>query len=314
MAVGSGLAAQFGWKAESTYGTAVTVDRFLPFRSETIQDDYMVSEADDIIAGAYTVKQEQQRQGNKAFTGTVNTYLFNRNVAELFLMALGANSTTGAGPYTHSVTPGDQTGDMMTLQIGRPDNGGTVRPFTYEGVKVQTLSLNVEQGEYATMSVDVIAEDVATGTALATASYPASLSRYHSNDFSVTVGGSSVCVRSFELSIENSLDDTRRCTGTQVIKEPLRNGHVAVSGSMEIEWTDLTMYARSSGLTYAELVATWSKSPDSITITMDCNFTPVAQPVAGRGVVYQTVDFTAVGASTDADSITVAVINADSVA
>lgn len=314
MAVGSGLAAQFGWKAETTYGTAVVVDRFLPLRSENISDEYMVSEADDIIAGAYTVKQEQQRLGNKSFTGSVNTYLFNRNTAELFKMALGGNATAGAGPYTHTVTPDDQTGDMLTMQIGRPDNGGTVRAFTYEGVKVKTLGLNVEQGEYATVSLDVMAEDVATGTALATASYPASLSRYHSNDFSVTVGGAAVCVRSFELSIDNNLDDTRRCTASQVIKEPLRNGYVAVSGSMEIEWSDLTMYTRSAALTYAEMVATFSKSPDSITLTMDCNFTPVSQPVAGRGVVYQTVAFTAVGASTDADTITAVIVNADSVA
>lgn len=314
MAVGSGLAAQFGWKAESTYGTAVTVDRFLPFRSETIQDDYMVSTADDIIAGSYTPLQEQMRAGNKAFTGDINMYAFNRNVAEFFYMALGGKSTSGAGPYTHTITPGDQTGKMMTMQVGRPDNGGTVRAFTYEGCKLKTLKLGVEQGEFATLGLSVIAEDVATGTALATASYPSSLARYHSDDFGLTVGGTSVCVRSFELSIENSLDDTRRCAGSAVVKEPLRNGLVSVSGTMETEWSDLTMYARAVALTFAEMVVTLDNGTDSITLTMDCKYTPVSQPVAGRGVVYQSVQFEAVGAATGADTITAVVINADSVA
>lgn len=316
MAVASGLAAQLGWKAESTYGTAVVVDRFLPFRSESMTEEFARSVADDIIAGAQTVKQEQQRLGNETYSGSVSMYLFTRNVAELFYMALGGKATSGAGPYTHAITPGDLgvAGKSLTVQIGRPDNSGTVRAFTYEGVKVAGLNLAVTQGEYATLDLDLVAEDLATGTALASASYPASNTRYHSNDLAITVGGSAVCARSFELSIANSFDDSRRCIGSPNIKEPTRNDLIAVTGSMELEWTDLTMYNRHVGMTFAELVATFTNSTNSITITMDCDFTPVSQPVAGRGVVYQQVAFTGVGASTDADSITVSVVNADSVA
>ncbi len=314
MAVGSGLAAQIGWKAESTYGTAVTVDRFIPFLGAEIENEYTRVDADDIIAGAYTMKQEQIRIGNKVFTGSIEAYLLNRNVAELFYHTLGGKSTSGAGPYTHTITPGDQTGRFLTMQLGTPDNGGTVRPFTYEGVKIKTLGVTVEQGEYAKINLDVMAEDVATGTALATASYPASLTRYHSNDFSCTLGGTSMCVRSFEIEFNNNLDDTRRCSGSQVIKEPLRNGYLEVSGSMEVEWSDLTAYTRVSALTYADLVVAFTKSPDSITITCDVDSIKASQPVAGRGVVYQTIEFRGAGASTDADTVSVVVINADSVA
>ena len=39
MAIGSGLSAQFGLKAETVYGTPVTVDRFLEFLNESLVDD-----------------------------------------------------------------------------------------------------------------------------------------------------------------------------------------------------------------------------------------------------------------------------------
>jgi hypothetical protein len=311
MAIPTGMAAQLGWVAESTYGTAVTVTKFLPFRSESITDEYQRSEADDIIAGAQVMRSEQHRLSNKAFSGGVSMYLFNRNVQSLFLMALGSNVTAGAGPYTHTVTPGDLTGDMMSLQVGRPDNGGTVRAFSYEGVKVQSLKLAQTQGELATMDLEVIAEDVATGTALATASYPASLARYHSNDLAVSVAASAVCARSFEIEFANSFDDTRRCVGSTIIKEPLRNDLMTISGSMELEWSTLDMYNRDVNMTEAALVATWTNGANSIAITLNAEFTPVTQPVAGRGVVYQTVGFKAVGASTDAGACTVVVTNAD---
>jgi hypothetical protein len=257
------------------------------------------------------MRSEQHRLSNKAFGGSVSMYLFNRNIQSLFLATLGGNATTGAGPYLHTVTPGELTGDMLSLQIGRPDNGGTVRAFSYEGVKVQSLKLAQTQGEFATMDLEVIAEDVATGTALATASYPASLARYHSNDLAVTVAGSAVCARNFEIEFANSFDDTRRCVGATVIKEPLRNDHLVVTGSMELEWTTLDMYNRDVAMTEAALVATWTNGTNIVAITLNAEFTPVSTPVAGRGVVYQTVNFKAVGASTDAGACTVAITNAD---
>lgn len=314
MATGSGIAAQVGFKAESTYGTAVVVDRFLPFRSESIADTYERAIADDIVAGAQMQRSDQVRSGNKSISGTLGYYLFNRNQALLWLMALGANSTTGAGPYTHAVTPGELTGDALTLQVGRPDTGGTVRAFTYSGVKVAGLSLAVTAGEYATLDVDVVAQDVTTATALASASFPASLYRYHADDLGVTIGGTAVCVRNLQLDIVNALDDTRRCVGSNLIKEPTRNDHLSVSGSLEIEWTDLTHYARVQALTTAAVVFTFAKSPDSLTITLGtARFDNASQPVAGRGVVYQTLDFTAAGTS-DANGLTVSVVNADSAA
>lgn len=308
MATPSGLAASVGWKAETTYGTKATPDHWVPFRSESISDTYSRSEADDIISGQLTLRDHQVRAGNKMFGGSLGMYLFNKTATQWFERVLGGNTTTGSGPYTHTMTPGDLTGKSVTLQFGRPDNGGTIRPFTYLGAKVNRVGIAVTAGEYATMDVDVVAQDVDTVSALTTVSTPGGLVRYHANDLAVTIGGSAVCVRSFELEIANTLDDTRRCVGSPLIKEPLRNGLIEVSGSMEIEWTDLTHYNRVANLTTAAVVAAFTKAPDSLTFNVNAQFDTVGQPVAGRGVVYQTLAFSARGTS-DANAITVVGVN-----
>jgi hypothetical protein len=310
----SGISAQWGFVTESAYGTPVTVTRFLPIRSESITDSYERIEGDDIIANAETMRQAQVAAGNVAFSGGIETFLFNRNIGLFFLQTLGGNATTGSGPtYTHVATPADLTGRSMTMQFGRTDLGGTVRPWTYEGVKVRQMTIGASPGEYATVSMDVVAEDVKTGTALASASYPTGLSRFRGEDLAVTIGGSPVVVRSFEITFANSLDDNRRAVGSNLIREPLRNDLLSITGSLEIEWTDLTHYNRVAGLTYAALSAAFTSAPDSVTIACNARFDQADEPIAGRGVIYQTLSFTAVGTS-DSNTVTVTTINADATA
>ena len=313
MVTPSGMSGQVGWGPESAYGTGVTVDQFLPFRSESFEDTYERSMADDIIAGAQTERQDQVRAGNKSFMGSLGMYLFNRGQVELFRQALGGDTTTsGAGPYTHALAPGDLTGRSLSVQVGRPDLGGTMRPFNYTGCKVQRLGLAVTAGEYATLDVELLAQDAEQTTALETASMPSGLVRYHADDLAVTIGGSAVCVRNLDLEIANALDDTRRCVGSALIKEPLRNDHVAVSGSVEIEWTDLAHYNRVKDLTVAAMVIAFDNDTDTLDITMQARFDAASQPIAGRGVVYQTLTFAASGATSDNDTIDVEFSNADS--
>lgn len=314
MATPSGIAAQFGFKAETTYGTAVTVDRFLPFRSESIADTYGRNVADDITAGAQALRQSQVTAGNETYAGGVETYLYNRNIGVLLAKLLGSVSTAGVGPYTHTITPGDVTGDSLTVQVGRPDMGGTVRPFTYEGVKVRGVTIGATQGEPMTASWDLVAEDMSTGTALATAAYPSGLTRFRGDDLTVTIGGASVPIYAFEVTITSPLDDTLRPVGQSTISEPLRNDLIVVSGSLELRWTDLTYYNLVANMTWSELVATVDNGTDSMTITSDVRFDQAEQAVAGRGVIRQMLTFEAAGASTDADAITIALVNADSAA
>lgn len=317
MATPSGLAAQWGFKAEGVYGTAaLPVDRFLPLRSETIADTYGRIVADDIIAGAQARRQSQVGAGNRSFAGGVSTFLWNRHVGLFLSKLLGAVSTAGTGPYTHTITPGDQTGDSLTMQFGRPDQAGTVQSFTYEGVKVRSATIGATQGEFATLELDVIAQDVTRGVALPAPAYPSGMSRFTGDQLTVTVGGVSVPVFSFELTLTNPLDDTLRPVGTSVISEPLRNDLVMVAGSLELRWDPATidLYTQVANLTWSEMVCRFDNGTDSLTFTMDVSFNEASQNIAGRGVIRQSVTFEASGAASDADAVTAVLVNSDAVA
>lgn len=315
MVTPSGMSAQFGWGAdEASYGSTTTPTRFLPFRSEGFETGYDRVEADDIVAGAQTMRQDQTRKGNIGVTGSVGLYLFNRNIADLYRLLLGNVVTTGAGPYTHTITPGDLTGKSANYQIAKADNAGNLRPFTQKGGKLKAIKLAVTAGEFVTMDLDVIAQDTDTGAAVAAASYPSDLFRYHADDLTVTLGGNPVCIRNLSLDIVNSLDETRRCAGSALIGEPLRNGLLAVSGSVETEWTSLDRYNEVIALSYADLIIKFENGDDSLEFTSQVRLDSSSQPVSGRGAVYQTFAFTGQGAATDAETITVAVTNGDAVA
>ena len=75
----SGLSAQLGFKAETTYGKAVTVDRFIPFLDESIESTFEPLETNGIIAGARVVRSSQWTQGVWRHEGDIGAELSTRN-------------------------------------------------------------------------------------------------------------------------------------------------------------------------------------------------------------------------------------------
>lgn len=376
----TGIAAQIGYALESSVGTVVTPTAFLPLVSETLVQDKQRLESSGILAGRRVLASNQWNGGDVVVSGSVQHELYNRGLGKLFTAMFGAVTTTGVGPYTHTFTPGDLTGDALTVQVGRPGVNGTVYPFTYAGMKVQSWEIACSAGEIATLGLDLVgmrefdyrqvtdgvttdtdktvtsatavfsADDVgkpisgtgipsgtviesftsatevelsaaatATGTgvtftigvALASATYPTSIKPLKFNHASVTIGGAAVPVRSLTVSGNNMIDDSRRFLGSQYISEPLEMGLREYTGTIEIEFTDLTQYDRFVRGSEAALVASFVSGADSVTITTNVRFDGSTPNVAGREILSQSLPFKCVGSSTDASAITVALVNAD---
>lgn len=155
MAVG-GLDAQIGYALESTVGTPVTVTAFVPLVSESLMQERARLESSAIIAGKRVLNSNQWNGGDVTVSGSVQHELYNRGLGKLFTAMFGAVSTTGAGPYVHTFTPGDLTGDALTVQVGRPGIDGTVYPFTYAGMKVSSWEIACSAGEIATLGMDLV--------------------------------------------------------------------------------------------------------------------------------------------------------------
>jgi hypothetical protein len=376
----TGIDAQIGYALESTVGTPVTVTAFVPLVSETLMQERARLESAGIIAGRTVLASQSWNGGDITVSGSVQHELYNRGLGKLFTAMFGSVATTGAGPYTHTFTPGDLTGDALTVQVGRPATNGTTYPFTYAGMKVQSWEIACSAGEIATLGMDLVGQreidfrtvtdgvttsgsaaitsstalfnasdignpisgtGIPTGTtiasvtsataatlsanatasgtgvtftlgvALAAASYPTGIKPLKFNHAAVTIGGASVNAKSLTIAGNNGLDDARRFLGNQRISEPLEANLREYSGTIELEFTDLTQYRRFVTGSEAALVASFTSGTDSVTITTNVRVDGSTPQVSGREILTQSLPFKCVASSNDASAITVALVNSD---
>lgn len=314
MGLRSGMLAQVGLKTESTWGTAVTVDRFTPLVSESVTEEIERMESEGIVPGARVLRSAQWAAGNVEISGDVGFELYQQGVGLWFRHMFGAVSTTGAGPYTHTFTPGDLTDDSFTLQIGKPDVSGTVQPFTYAGCSITEWELAAKAGELVTLGVSIVGKSLATGTALATASFgTGSGTPFTFVHSSVTVGGSAANVKEITLKGTNGLADDRRFIGSSAIAQPLEEELREYSGELVLEFESLTQMNYFRNATENALVLAISAGASaSVTITTNVRWDGSTPEVDGRGIVELKAPFKCVGSSTDASAITAVMINSDS--
>lgn len=307
------MAGQVGWKSESTWGTGVTVDTFMPVLGANLEIDegYLRSEA--IRAGRYT--RSPARLGARVVSGNVEMELPNTSVATILKHMVGGVATTGAGPYTHTFTPATPFAKSFTLQVGIEDAGGTVRPFTATGTKVSSWEISCEVGSLARLSFDWTAKDVVTVTALATASYSASLVPFTFIEGSVTVNGSPVAsARSVTLSAQKNLRDDRHVLGSRYIREQLAEGHWEITSEITADFDDLTLFNLAAAGTQVGSVLTFSNGTESLTITTSGQVVGDPPSLTGVGVEEQTIRLDHSHATSDASAFTAVLVNSEATA
>jgi hypothetical protein len=287
MGFASGVASQFGYKAESTYGTQVTVDKFLDFLGGTKVPDADQKWADG--AGLYSqgayLRASRSVQTTRSGTGTLEACITGKNWGTMFRHALGSTTTTPtliAGlAYKQVHQYGSTDGMSLCCQYGVAEvSTGTVQPFTLIGAKVAGFELKCSMGEFLTGSFDLIGKDVLTlattpaSNALAAAAYGSPQEGFTWNQATVKIGGTA-STASGEVSIAG---------GSAV---------AAVVNGFSLKHTN-GMNAEGFGPS-----ATWSREPKAkrpeTTMTLDTEFNTRAELYdvfrAGTVVPVQ-IDFT----------------------
>lgn len=190
MSLKTGLAGQWGFKAESTWGVPVVVDKFLPYLSETMTRSDERLESAGIISGRRVPTSDQWVTGRQRVAGGVQTQLFSKDVATLFSHMMGDASS----PYT----PGDLDGFGLTVQFAKPDVSGTAQPFTYTGCKVANWELGCVVGEIATLGVDlaakreVLVRTVADGTTATNTTVTSATAAFTDDDIGKPISGGTI--------------------------------------------------------------------------------------------------------------------------
>jgi hypothetical protein len=308
----AGIDAQIGMVAEVTYGTYVAPTRFYEFISESLKYNIQRIQSEGIRAGRRT--QHRWKAGTRSVTGDINFELVPQDLGLILSHVLGTPVTTGSDPYTHTFTGlGAIDNKSMTVQVGRPDEAGTVQPFSYLGCKFTEAVITANTGEFAKMKLSVYGREEVTSQTLVAATYDAEHEPFVFTEGTLSVAGSVVEVKSCEYTINTNLavDRHRIGAGGGKPKKALVNGLADIKGTFTADFENLTNYNRYVNGTEASLVLAFNAGSDKqLTITSNVRFDGDTPAVGGMELLELTQPFVATG-TTDAAVITTVLVNSD---
>lgn len=205
---------QLGMKPETTWGTAVVVDTFAEFESESIAPEMSLIEPPVLRTTTRTVRHDRWVRGVTGHAGTVTMPVMTKDWGVWLDHMVGGSITTSSITdltYTHSADVGSLCGKGFTLQLNRPRGicGDTDQAVTYAGGKIGSWSLSMETGGVLMASYDMTFQSATQVTALATASYASGMEFIPWGASSLTVGGLSLPVKNFTVSMNNGLATDR---------------------------------------------------------------------------------------------------------
>lgn len=265
MPTGSGLDAQVMFKAETTWGTAVTVDKAVEVNRETLSFERAYLEPTGLRVGTKYKRVARVTQSRRSAGGELELELATKGMLTLIKHMLGAPQTApvqiaATTAYKTNFVPGDFRGLGLTVQVGRPEPAsGVVRPYTFSGVKVASWEFTCEDNAIPTLRLSVLGRDEATGTALATPVYVTGASVFSFAGATLKLGGTatttagetsvasgvavSTIVRSITIRGETPMDADRFGLGNGGLRgEPLENDTPMVTGSLAAEFGKAELY------------------------------------------------------------------------
>ncbi len=307
----TGIHASLGIAPESTYGTFVAPTRHVPIISESLSLNAARIDSDAIRAGRYTRHSDDHSAGKKMVEGTIEMEMYDRTVGAFLDDLIGGGTTTGVGPYSTPLIPQSSYGKSRSIQVGRPDVGGTTRVFSYQGCKTRSATISCAAGERVMLSADIIGQTETTSESLTAVSYASNLVPFTWDQATVTLQGvSQAAVKDITVTIEADLDEERLFAGASVIAEPLQQGltSVAISGTME--FNALTFYANYTALTVAAYSVAFTDGTYSLTMAGTARLDGATPTISGREIVTIPFEMIAVG-TTDAATFTATLVAPD---
>ena len=310
------LDASIGIKEETTYGTPVTVDRFVEFLSESLDVASSWSTGAGMRVGSRMSRADRRILTQTGAAGSIGMEAPTKGLGLWLKAVLGSVTTTlvETGVYQQVHTP--LTTDPInsfTIQKGVPPiGGGSTHAMTMPGMVCKSLELSAKAGDPVEISTEWIGAEVRTNIAYAAPSYPSNLDILSFVHGAIVLGGTLTAptttalasstasvaanVMDVKVKIESGIDDGGRALGGAgaITRKPVL-GRVAVTGEMTIEYTDNVLRDASLAGTELAMVLTFTH-PDLIGATAK----PVLQivvpvvvfeskiPAAGTGAAVST--------------------------
>lgn len=297
---------------ESVYGTSPGAgESYFEFVSEDMKDETPIVPSKSLRG----VTHRNVFQGNRIVGGSALTLEALFEGCGLFLKgAMGGYAfqadTPAAGANTHTFTLAD-TLPSYALEISKADVP-TGKTFLYEGCKMNTLVMGIEEENPLSLVMGIIAQkETPNTTASGTPTYPDWLPILSRFTGTLTLAGTaSLVYKSGTINLDNKL--ARRFLLSQLTKEPKRDGKRMVTGTAILEFDDLNLYDKykagtpgSLGVVFTSDTLITGTTYYTMTISMPNIYLTGRTPtVNSEGVVEAPFDFHSIyGTSSDALSI-----------
>jgi hypothetical protein len=250
MAIGSGLGAQLGIAAESTYGTFVAPTRFVEFTKESLVFKKTTAQSTGIAAGRQLALSSRRVLTRKEVAGSIDLEITNKAMG-LFLQALMGTSVTPVQQgvttaYLQTHTLADTAGKSLTIQKGVPLASGTVTDKSMLGCKVTSGEFSCEVGGMLTGTFEIDGRDCDETQTLAAASY-SNMSPFHFGQMALKTGtyGAETAldgIRKVSVKVERPQDVERFYANQSALKkEPISNDLTKITGTLETDYVATTL-------------------------------------------------------------------------
>lgn len=250
----SGLDGQLGVATEETFGAFKAPSRFFEFISESLELTKNYVEPGGIRAGRAVQSNRLHKGTTRTAGGDFSIAFYDQGMGILLNQLHGKTVTPEkleekskkVFKQVHEIGNSSPFAKSMTVQVGRPDVGGTVNPFSYTGCKITEYKLSIDQGGEAMLGVTIDGIDELTGEALGAASYDTDALPFTFQEMAVNLGGSEkVNVQNITLTIAVGYNTERFTLGNKGKKrQQIPNALISITADATLEFESLADHTR----------------------------------------------------------------------
>ena len=230
---------QLAFARETTWGTAVTPDKFLPLLSEDLDLSFDPVMDDAVRSGRRMMIAEQHQNGNRQAGGSFQTHLYGIGMRTLLESLFGTETDPGSGTPTRAFvyTPGDVSDDPLTIETNAPGSGAN-HVKTLEGAMITGATFEYPAGGLAKVTWDVVGETLARGTTATSATFPVAVAHKAIGMTFTLTDYTAPILKSAKIAVALNLATDRYGAASDTRAQPIEAGIRKVDLDLVLEFSD----------------------------------------------------------------------------
>lgn len=205
--------------------------------------------------------RSRAKRGNINVSGGLNVEIGAENIGKILKHTMGANTTTGVGPYTHTLTIGSLPTGMVIEQDFGANISGVGRYEKFNGCRVRNASFNFPQEGFCTAAFDVLGAKRTLGSAALDATVTDNgHTPFSSFEGTIQEGGAAIAiVTQLQFTLDNDLDDSVYCIGGAGQRRAAPEGFANISGTLTALFEDATLINKGINDTASSIKVTLTR-------------------------------------------------------